>query len=85
MLLADHLHRIRQHVEWMHSLITIFVESNLGYESEHHERSMRGLYKVRYPFPTAPPLVYSGNTRERDTAGRGRCSFTWTTREEGSG
>lgn len=50
MLLADHLARIRRKVEWMQSPITIFVESNLGYEAEHHERSMRGLYKVSFYF-----------------------------------
>jgi len=48
MLLADHIHRLRKNIRWEHSWITIFVESNLGYESEHHERSLRGMYNVHF-------------------------------------
>jgi hypothetical protein len=42
MLLIDHIKRIRQHVYWRTSVITIYVEHNLGFEAEHHERALRG-------------------------------------------
>lgn len=42
LLLIDHIRRLREHVEWKDSAILVFVESNLGYESEHHERALRG-------------------------------------------
>lgn len=50
LLLIDHIRRIREHVEWRDSGIMVFVESNLGYESEHHERALRGLPMVRFHF-----------------------------------
>lgn len=48
MLLADHIHRIRRHFQWESSWITVFVEANLGYESEHHERNLRGMHNVHF-------------------------------------
>ena len=43
LLLIDHISRIRQQVHWCKSPIKIFVEHNLGFEAEHHERALRGL------------------------------------------
>jgi hypothetical protein len=33
---------------WFSTPIVIYVEANLGYESEHHERAMRGLANVYF-------------------------------------
>lgn len=30
-------------MQWARSTITVFVEHNLGFEAEHHERALRGL------------------------------------------
>ena len=35
-------------MHWEHSPITIFVEHNLGFEAEHHERALRGLKNVTF-------------------------------------
>ena len=48
LLLIDHIKRIRDGIFWQGSHITIFVEHNLGFESEHHERALRGLPNVSF-------------------------------------
>jgi hypothetical protein len=42
-MLLDHIHKIRSSIMWAKSNITIFVEHNLGFEAEHHERALRHL------------------------------------------
>jgi len=41
-LLTDHIKRIQSIPQWSNSSITLFVEANLGFESEHHQRAMMG-------------------------------------------
>ena len=41
-LLRRHIERLRQDVYWSASRIVIYVERNLGFESEHHEYAFRG-------------------------------------------
>jgi hypothetical protein len=45
-MLLDHIHKLRQNIFWVRSLITVFVEHNLGFEAEHHERALRHLPSV---------------------------------------
>lgn len=48
MLLVSHIQKIRSCLQWANSPLLVFVESNLGYESEHHERALRGMHKVNF-------------------------------------
>lgn len=48
LLLIDHIRRIRDRVCWARSHITVFVEYNLGFEAEHHERALRGMPMVSF-------------------------------------
>lgn len=48
MLLIDHIARIRNVILFENSPIVVFVEFNLGFEAEHHERALRGLYNVSF-------------------------------------
>ena len=48
MMLVDHIQRLRSHLVFRNSDITIFVEHNLGFEAEHHERALRGLPGVKF-------------------------------------
>ena len=45
-LVADHIRRIRQNLEWMHSRVVIYVERNLGHEAEHHRHALKDLSGV---------------------------------------
>lgn len=38
-----HVQAMRSNVMWSRSKITIFVEHNLGFEAEHHERALKHL------------------------------------------
>jgi hypothetical protein len=48
MLLIDHIARIRNIIIFEISQIIVFVEFNLGFEAEHHERALRGLHNVSF-------------------------------------
>jgi hypothetical protein len=47
-MLLDHIHKIHSKVLWGKSQITVFVEHNLGFEAEHHERALRHTPGVRF-------------------------------------
>jgi hypothetical protein len=40
-MLLDHIHNLRNNLMWAQSNILVFVEHNLGFEAEHHERALR--------------------------------------------
>lgn len=46
--MKDHIARIRKNTFWVRSLVTIYVECNLGFESEHHERALRNIPGVTF-------------------------------------
>ena len=46
--MIDHISRIRDHVIWAMSPVVVYVEHNLGFEAEHHERALRGLDGVSF-------------------------------------
>lgn len=48
MLLVDHIAKIRDRVVWERSHIQVYVEHNLGFEAEHHERALRGIQGVSF-------------------------------------
>lgn len=48
MLLVDHISGIRDRVIWERSPIQVYVEHNLGFEAEHHERALRGIRGVSF-------------------------------------
>jgi hypothetical protein len=48
MMLIAHIDKIRDHVKWQNSKITVYVEHNLGFEAEHHERALRHLPGVAF-------------------------------------
>jgi hypothetical protein len=48
LMLMDHIHKMRSKVMWAKSNITVFVEHNLGFEAEHHERALRHLPGVTF-------------------------------------
>ena len=48
LFLIDFISRIRVFPEWHSSRILVFVESNLGFESEHHERALRGVAGITF-------------------------------------
>jgi hypothetical protein len=48
MLLVNHIARIRDNVLWERSPIVVYVEHNLGFEAEHHERALRGVPGVSF-------------------------------------
>lgn len=47
-LLTEHIKAIQAESKWSASAITVFVEHNLGFEAEHHERALRGLKNVSF-------------------------------------
>lgn len=47
-MLKEHITQIRRNLVWRESDIVVFVEHNLGFEAEHHERALRHLYKVQF-------------------------------------
>jgi len=47
-LVQRHIQHIRAVGMLSHSEIVICCERNLGFEAEHHERALRGLYKTRH-------------------------------------
>lgn len=84
LLLIDHIRRLREHVEWRDSAILVFVESNLGYESEHHERALRGMPMVRFYFDerrgrvgvtTTLPVKHAAVTLTRSLLMEGRLAL----------
>ena len=42
-LVREHIAKIRQRIAWMDSHVKIYVERNLGFESEHHARDLGGI------------------------------------------
>lgn len=56
LLLINHIKAIHDRVIWNNSKIMVFVEHNLGFEAEHHERALRGLRNV---------LFYRDDKRQR--------------------
>jgi hypothetical protein len=47
-MLIDHIKKIRDKVVWERSPIVVYVEHNLGFEAEHHERALRGMPGVSF-------------------------------------
>lgn len=47
-LLVNHIKALQNQTVWRMSNITVFVEHNLGFEAEHHERALRGMPNVRF-------------------------------------
>ena len=47
-LVADHIRRIRMVTSWRNSRIVIYVERNLGHESEHHRHALKNLSGVYF-------------------------------------
>ena len=46
--MIQHINAIREKVQWSRSSILVYVEHNLGFEAEHHERALRGLPGVAF-------------------------------------
>ena len=47
-LLEEHIRQLRRNLYRSNSLVTIYVERNLGYEAEHHKHALRHLEGVRF-------------------------------------
>jgi hypothetical protein len=48
-LVEEHIERLRrQHVQWAESVVYIYVERNLGFEAEHHQRALEHLRGVHF-------------------------------------
>jgi hypothetical protein len=48
MLLIRHISELRSKVQWLRSRIVIYVEHNLGFESEHHARALQNMPNVAF-------------------------------------
>lgn len=46
MLLIRHIEALRSKVQWARSKVVIYVEHNLGFESEHHARALQHMRNV---------------------------------------
>jgi len=44
----EHIQKLREKLAWMDSHIKIYVERNLGFESEHHARDLGSIQGVTF-------------------------------------
>lgn len=48
-LLEQHIETLRRrHIEWLESMVYIYVERNLGFEAEHHQRALEHLPNTKF-------------------------------------
>ena len=47
-LLEEHISKLRQSSQWLDSWVYIYVERNLGFEAEHHQRALDDLNRVAF-------------------------------------
>jgi hypothetical protein len=47
-LVEEHIDRLRQCAQWHDSVVYVYVERNLGFEAEHHQRALEHLRGVKF-------------------------------------
>ncbi len=57
-LVEEHVARLRRaHAQWAESVVYVYVERNLGFEAEHHQRALEHLRGVRFRLDRAAARV----------------------------